>query len=308
MAFDPYRILGISPGAKPEEIKRAFRRKARLLHPDRGGEEKAFRELKRSYEFLKKKHLSPSLEIVKKRPGQGNYVFSFLDVTAKELALGAEVVVAVPGPPVKCEACQGKGKDLSGRKITCEVCKGKGQIFLNDKNIAISCPHCEGKGVKWLDLCPHCRGKGAIAQDMEITLKLPLGARPGDILYLPAEKVEARVDLYFELQVHESCGFYFEGETLVLKVRVPFWEAALKEEISICTLEGPETIKIPENFSQTYCVTLPKRGAYLSDGSRDDLLVKFEVYFPENLPKIVCQKLKEIKEIMKEVKDEPTNS
>ena len=34
MIKDPYRVLGISPDATPEEIKRAYRRKAKEVHPD----------------------------------------------------------------------------------------------------------------------------------------------------------------------------------------------------------------------------------------------------------------------------------
>lgn len=34
MAMDPYKILGIERGASEEEIKRAYRKKARENHPD----------------------------------------------------------------------------------------------------------------------------------------------------------------------------------------------------------------------------------------------------------------------------------
>ena len=34
MIKDPYQVLGISPGAAPEEIKRAYRQKAKEYHPD----------------------------------------------------------------------------------------------------------------------------------------------------------------------------------------------------------------------------------------------------------------------------------
>ena len=34
MIKDPYQVLGISPGAAPDEIKRAYRQKAKEYHPD----------------------------------------------------------------------------------------------------------------------------------------------------------------------------------------------------------------------------------------------------------------------------------
>jgi curved DNA-binding protein CbpA len=38
MAIDPYRTLGLEPGATPAEVKRAYRRLAKAFHPDSAGE------------------------------------------------------------------------------------------------------------------------------------------------------------------------------------------------------------------------------------------------------------------------------
>jgi DnaJ-domain-containing protein 1 len=49
-----YRMLGVSPSASWDEIERAYRRKAKLHHPDRGGDEDAMRALNEAYEQLKR--------------------------------------------------------------------------------------------------------------------------------------------------------------------------------------------------------------------------------------------------------------
>ena len=52
---DPWSVLGVSPGADDETIKRAFRTLAREHHPDRSdapGAEERFRELVAAYELL----------------------------------------------------------------------------------------------------------------------------------------------------------------------------------------------------------------------------------------------------------------
>ena len=49
---DLYDVLGVDQDASAEEIKRAYRRKARELHPDAGGDEDAFKEATRAYEVL----------------------------------------------------------------------------------------------------------------------------------------------------------------------------------------------------------------------------------------------------------------
>ena len=50
---DLYDVLGVSKDATDADIKKAYRRKARELHPDQGGEEEAFKELSAAYEVLK---------------------------------------------------------------------------------------------------------------------------------------------------------------------------------------------------------------------------------------------------------------
>ncbi|MCD5396164.1 MAG: molecular chaperone DnaJ [Candidatus Pacebacteria bacterium] len=52
---DYYKILGVPPGASDEEIKKAYRRLAHKYHPDRGGDEKKFKEINEAYQVLSDK-------------------------------------------------------------------------------------------------------------------------------------------------------------------------------------------------------------------------------------------------------------
>lgn len=47
---DYYTVLGIDRNATSSEIKKAFRHRAMLLHPDKGGDVQAFVELKTAFE------------------------------------------------------------------------------------------------------------------------------------------------------------------------------------------------------------------------------------------------------------------
>ena len=57
MIDDPYQVLGVSPGASDEEIKRAYRRLAKKYHPDvNPGDEEAAKQMQRvnaAYEQIK---------------------------------------------------------------------------------------------------------------------------------------------------------------------------------------------------------------------------------------------------------------
>lgn len=60
--FDPYRILGVEPGASQQDIKRAYRRLALRFHPDGGPEGSAdrFNAVHEAYEALKSGKWKPA--------------------------------------------------------------------------------------------------------------------------------------------------------------------------------------------------------------------------------------------------------
>ncbi|MEM4780522.1 MAG: J domain-containing protein [Halalkalicoccus sp.] len=49
---EAYRTLGLEPGAGERAIKRAYREKVKTTHPDRGGDEAAFKEVTNAYDRL----------------------------------------------------------------------------------------------------------------------------------------------------------------------------------------------------------------------------------------------------------------
>ncbi len=52
---DYYQILGVSRDASEEEIKKAYRKLAHKYHPDKGGDEKKFKEINEAYQVLSDK-------------------------------------------------------------------------------------------------------------------------------------------------------------------------------------------------------------------------------------------------------------
>lgn len=55
--FDDYikyiKLFGIKYGASEEEIREAYKKMAKIYHPDKGGSEEKFKEISSGYEYLK---------------------------------------------------------------------------------------------------------------------------------------------------------------------------------------------------------------------------------------------------------------
>ena len=73
MINDPYQVLGVSPNASEEEIKRAYREQSRKYHPDSYADnpladlaEEKFKEVQEAYD-----------QIMKSRSGTGGYGNSY---------------------------------------------------------------------------------------------------------------------------------------------------------------------------------------------------------------------------------------
>jgi hypothetical protein len=49
---EAYRRLDLRAGANESEVRRAYRRKVKEVHPDRGGDEEAFKRVTEAYETL----------------------------------------------------------------------------------------------------------------------------------------------------------------------------------------------------------------------------------------------------------------
>ncbi|QAY71482.1 molecular chaperone DnaJ [Xylanimonas protaetiae] len=163
---DYYDILGVERDATPEQIKKAYRRLARELHPDVAGEagEERFKDVARAYEVLSnpEKRQQYDLGVDPTAPGGGagggfGAGFGFqdifetffggaqgaqgpiprarrgqdalvrMDVDLAGATFGAKRELQVD-TAVACSTCGGNGARQGTTLRTCEVCAGRGHV------------------------------------------------------------------------------------------------------------------------------------------------------------------------------------
>lgn len=279
-----------------DAVKRFFRKQIKKLHPDLGGDKESFIEFLRWYEdFFSqtlKKDQEVQVKVVKSPEFRGRYVFSVLELTVEEVALGGKKKIEIPAEEKVCSKCNGTGHDLEGATSNCGFCKGRGIISTIDmrkeKEVFLGCPYCKGKGKIYTKKCEMCRGKGRLREKREILIDLPLGLREGDYLWISSEVAQLEYDIYLEIMLKEHPYFYLEDENLIYRCEIPFWEVMLNEHIKIRTLEGEEEIS-SSLFREGKPIVLKNRGPFFEDGRRGNLVVDYRIYFPRKIPfKVRC--------------------
>ncbi len=81
--MDAHKILGVDKDASPDEIRRAYRKKASQYHPDKGGDVWIFQQIQDAYDELtgkkKKKRKKPKSQASSKQPETPNRQYQNAD-------------------------------------------------------------------------------------------------------------------------------------------------------------------------------------------------------------------------------------
>ena len=282
MAGDPYKELGVSRGASADEIKKAFRKLAKELHPDKNpgnaAADERFKRITAAFDLLGDKDKRAKFDRGEidadgreqfrgfggggPRGGPGGNPFGqggarqqgFENIDLDELFGGMFGGAARPGG-ARAGGFPGKGQDV---KATLE-------ISLED-SISGATRRIQFSDGRMLDVA------------------IPKGAGDGQTIRLKGQGAPGRGgpagDALIELKVAKHPIFTREGADLTMEQPVALYDAVLGGKVPVRTPEGTVSMTIPAGSSSGKVLRLKGRGAF-ADGKRGDLLAKLMITLPE---------------------------
>jgi molecular chaperone DnaJ len=235
-----------------------------------------------------------------------------LEISFAEAAKGTETTVQIPRQE-SCDTCHGSGAAPGSSPSVCPQCRGQGQVRFQQGflTVARTCPQCAGSGRVVTKPCHTCRGAGRVSKDRKITVKIPPGIASGQQLRLQGEGEAGSPGappghLYVVVHVEEHEFFRRDGVNLFCEIPVNFTTLALGGEITVPTLDGSESVKIPEG-TQTG-TTLRLRGKGMPDingRGRGDLFATVQVQTPRRLTKDQRALLEQLSKALPQEKFQP---
>lgn len=227
-----------------------------------------------------------------------------LEIALEDAAAGKDEKLRIPRLET-CNECDGKGAEKGTSAETCITCQGSGQTRYQQGFFSVmrTCPNCSGKGQIIKNPCKKCRGAGRVEKEKTLEVKIPAGVETGSRLRVTGEG-EAGVnggpsgDLFVVIHVAEHEIFERQGANLYSAVPVTFSQAALGAEISVKTLDGEETLKIPAGTQTGTVFRIKSQGMPVLGGrGKGDLFVAATVITPKTLTKEQRKLLEQLAEI-----------
>ncbi len=297
--MDYYKLLGVSKNATEDEIKKAFREKAKQYHPDLNKEgQDLFKQITEAYHTLinpeKKRIYDQSLKRAKSslltnfeekfseflgfttKPIDGTDIHTKIYISLEEGYNGSYKDVVYTRKS-ECEYCKGTGTTEHSFITVCENCKGSGK----KKKLGINfpCLECFGKGFKIHNPCKVCEGKGYIKEKVTKTIHVPSGIRQNQILVLKnggntGLNNGKNGNLYIKVKLKKHPHFKLKNNNLYMNFDIPRNKIQKGIELSFKNLKDETLhVKIPENLMQKTVLKVKNEGYIDSEGNKGDLFI-----------------------------------
>ncbi|MDH4188098.1 MAG: DnaJ domain-containing protein [Nitrospira sp.] len=303
---DYYQVLGLSKSASADDIKKAYRRLARQLHPDmhsgakKTEMEKKFKELNEAHEVLS----DPA-----KRKKYDQYGANWEQAEAYEQARRQAGARGGGGPGHEFSSggegfadifenlFSGRGRSGNSRgfAIQGEDLETEVQLTLTEVYTGVTkrmtlqepvpCTTCRGSGALRGRTCPTCQGQGATLHPNTIEVRIPAGVQDGTRVRV-AGKGQAGSnggkpgDLYLRVTVAQDAVFRRQGSDIHVSLPVFPWEAALGADVMAPTMMEPVKVKVPPGSKSEGKLRLKGKGLPAAAGGHGDLFLTIQIVMP----------------------------
>jgi DnaJ-class molecular chaperone len=278
---DPYSVLGVARGASEKDIKSAYRKLAKELHPDKNKDNpratERFSEATRAYDLLSDKNKRAAFDRGE-IDGDGNP--AGFGGGFGQGGFGGGGFGGHPGGGFGAENIDlgdifgglfGGGGGFGGQQQRRAAPKGATvQYRLN---------------VPFTDAATRSPQRITLADGKSLDLKLPAGVENGTQMRL-AGKGEpgpgGMGDALVTIQIQSHAFFQRDGDNIRLDLPISLDEALQGAKVKVPTVEGAVMLTVAPGSSSGRTLRLKGKGFTRKDGTRGDQLVSLQVDLPEH--------------------------
>ena len=299
---DYYQILGVARTASPDEIKQAFRKLARIHHPDvaknKATGEAKFKEINEAYEVLgdpeKRKRydeLGPNWQDTGGQQAYGAGPRG--SARGRGPAGGPDFEFDGTGFSDFFESFFGSGRGGAGAGGP----RRRGPVAMDDDEETFSHPGNDVEADLLVTLEDVLRGAkrkvtlrrpasdGGQERLNTYEVKIPAGVREGQRIRLAGQGGAgyggaAAGDLYLRVRLARHPDFSVEGADLNFDLDLAPWEAVLGVSVKIPALDGATTLRVPAGTAAGSRLRLRGLGLPREDKTRGDLYATVKVQVP----------------------------
>jgi DnaJ-class molecular chaperone len=275
MAKDPYEVLGVKRDATPEEIRKAYQRHAKSLHPDLNpGDKRA---------EAKFKDLNAANDILSDPEKRAKFDRGEIDAQGAEKPQQRyyrDFASADGDNPYRSSAGfsdLGEDSDIFADIFS----RGRGGPFRmhgHDVHYRLE--------TEFLDAVNGASKQVALGDGKMLEITIPPGTRDGQMLRLrgkgePGAGGAAAGDALIEIGVKPHRFFVRDGDDIRLNLPISLHEAVTGGKVHVPTVTGTVVASVPPWSSSGKVLRLKGRGVTRPDGTKGDQYVTLSLVLPE---------------------------
>lgn len=284
MNEDPYKVLGVEKTATQDEIKKAYRKLAKALHPDLhpddAGKKSEFQAVSAAYDILgdaekRKRFDAGEIDASGQERPERHYYHQYAGQNAgRRYDPGAEAH--------EFEDASEFFSDLFGRRY-----RSGGGDFRQSF-------HARGPDTRYhleIDFMDAVRGAKrsvTMPDGKGIEITIPAGVRDGQTLRLRG-KGGAGIgegppgDALIMIGVRSHPVFTRDGDDIELELPITLDEAVLGAKVEVPTISGPVSMTIPKGASSGRRMRLKGKGIQRAGGKGGDQYVRLQIVLPDKI-------------------------